>query len=277
MALGFLVALLAVEGRLSAIELPPPLFASIAQISPGASPGEITLFEDAGETLYSVHIAIPGTTLEREWIFDGEGVPMGVEVFGKELPPALRTSLSAHTKSEGAEISRVVKIFEEGKPLFEVEFSIQGNSKVLGFYADGRPAYTERNLSSLPKPLQHSIKQCEQTEGTLESILQLWEHGPELYQIELKRPGKPLWITLKASGMVVKREEPVAYESTPEPVQAAILAKAGSGVRVRILRRQAWEVLGFEVCYLKDAKLHTLRLSQTGAFQGSPLEPLPLP
>jgi len=272
-----LTALLLACASLQAAELPAPLAASLAQISPTATPGEITPFEDAGETLYSVEVQTPGSPGAREWYFDSKGIPVGVQAFEKELPPALLESLSLHLKQKDADLSDVVKLYESGKVLFEVEITVGRESKVLGFYSDGRRAYTEARLAELPKPLRKSIKQLEQTEGTVESILQLEATGRGLYQLAVNRPRKPLWITLDASGAVLEREETVDFKATPESVQAAIVAKAGSGERVRILLKQAGKTQEFEVHFFKDSKLHSFHLSQTGETQGPPVEPLSLP
>lgn len=270
-------ALLLVCATLHAAELPPPVAASIPQISPAASPGEITPFDDAGETLYIVEVQVPGRQETREWHFDAHGVPVGVQVFEKELPPALREALSPHLNRKDAELSDAVKIFEGDKAMFEVEITFGKESKVLGFYSDGRPAYTETDLQSLPKPLRKSVNHLTQTEGALENILRVERKGRELYQLALKRPQKPLWITLDASGAVAEREEVVDFKNTPESVQSAILAKAGSGDCVRVLLKRTVKTVEFEVHFFRDSKLHFLHLSQTGETQGPPVEPLNLP
>ena len=95
-----LTALLLACASLQAAELPAPLAASLAQIAPTATPGEVTPFEDAGETLYSVEVQTPGSPGAREWYFDSKGIPVGVQAFEKELPPALLESLSLHQSEE---------------------------------------------------------------------------------------------------------------------------------------------------------------------------------
>jgi hypothetical protein len=272
-----LTALLLACASLQAAELPAPVAASIAQISPTASLGEITPFEDAGETLYNVEVQTPGSPGAREWYFDSQGIPVGVQAFEKELPPALRESLSLHLKQKDTELSDVVKLFESDRFLFEVELRVGRESKVLGFYSDGLSAYTEARLAELPQPLRKSIKQLEQTEGTVESILRLETSGRGLYQLAVSRPGKPLWITLNASGTALEREEVIDYKTTPESVQAAIVAKTGSGQRVRILLKHTGKIVEFEVHFFRDSKLHTLHLSETGETKGPSVEPLKLP
>jgi hypothetical protein len=272
-----LIAFLMACPTFQAAELPLAVAASIPQISPTASPGEITPFDDAGETLFIVEVQVPGSPETREWHFDAQGVPVGVQVFEKELPAALREALLPHLNKKGAEVSDAVKIFEAGKALFEVEITFGKESKVLGFYSDGRPAYTETDLQSLPKPLRKSINHLTQTEGTFENILRVEGRARELYQISINRPKQPLWITLDASGAVLEREEVVDFKATPEAVQSAILTKAGSGDRVRVLLKRAGKTLEFEVHFFRDAKLHIFHLSQTGETQGPPIEPLNLP
>jgi hypothetical protein len=277
LAQSVLTALLLACASFQAAELPAPVAASLAQISPSATPGEITPFEDAGETLYSVEVQTRGSPDAREWYFDGKGIPVGVQTFEKELPPALLESLSLLLKKKNADLADIVKLYESGKVLFEVEISVVRGSEVLGFFSDGRPAYTEAHLAELPKPLRKCIKQLEQTEGTVESILKLEASGRGFYQIAVNRPRKPLWITFDASGAVEEREEVVDFTSTPESVQSAILAKADSGDRVRVLLKQAGKTVEFEVHFFRDSKLHILQLSQTGETTGAPLEPLSLP
>ena len=277
LAQSVLTASLLACASIQAAELPAPVTASLAQISPSATLGEITPFEDAGETLYNVEVQTPGSSDAREWYFDGKGIPLGVQTFEKELPPALLESLSLLLKQKNAVLADIVKLYESGKVLFEVEISVDRESKVLGFYSDGRSAYTEAHLAELPKSLRKSIKQLEQTEGTVESILRLEASGRGLYQIAVNRPRTPLWITFDASGAVVEREEVMGFKGTPESVQSAILSKAGSGERVRVLLKRAGKTVEFEVHFFRESKLHILHLSQTGETTGDPLEPLSLP
>ena len=277
LAQSVLTAWILLCAALEAAVLPPTVAASLIQISPTASPGEITPFADAGETLYIVEVQIPGSQATREWHFDAQGVPVGVQVFEKELPQAVRAALTPHLNRKGAELSDAVKIFEADKALFEVEITCERESKVLGFYSDGRPAYTVADLHSLPKPLQKSANELAQTEGALENILRVERNGRALYQLSIHRPKKPLWITLHPSGAVEEREEVVDFRATPESVQSAILAKADSGDRVRVLLKQAGKTLEFEVHFFRDSKLHILHLSETGETKGPPVEPLTLP
>jgi hypothetical protein len=125
--------------------------------------------------------------------------------------------------------------------------------------------------------LRTSLKALLQTEGPLESILRLQGTIPLLYQLAIERPEKPLWIIVDASGAEVEREELLEFKSTPDPVQTAVLAKTGSGEGLRILSKRTGKTQEFTVHFFREAKLHTLRLAETGAALGPQLQPLALP
>jgi hypothetical protein len=272
-----LSGLLLACASLPASELPATVAASIAQISPTASPGEITPFEDAGETLYNVAVQTPGSPDAREWYFDSKGVPVGVQSFEKELPPGLSKSLALRLKPKGTGVLDAVKIFAGGKPLYEVEIQGATRSRVLGFYPDGKPAYTERRMLDLPKTLQIFLPDIERAEGAVESAIHLESKGRDLYQLTIHRPRSPLRLTLNASGALVEREEVVGLQDTPKSVQSAIAARTSSGEPLRILLKRAGKTVEFEVYFFRDSKLHILQLSETGEPKGPPVEPLKLP
>jgi hypothetical protein len=277
LAQSVLTALLLVCASLQAAELPAPVAASITQIVPRAFLREVTPFQAAGEDLYLAEVQSAESGEVREWYFDRQGVPVGVRVFEKELPPGLSKSLSLRLKPKGAAILDAVKVFEAGKPLYEVEIQGPTKSRVLGFYPDGKPAYTQRRMLDLPKALQKSILGIERTEGAVESAIHLESKGRDLYQLTIHRPSNPLRLTLNASGAVVEREEVVGSQETPESVQSAIAARTSSGEPLRVLLKQAGKTLEYEVHFFRDSKLHILHLSQTGETTGPPLEPLSLP
>lgn len=264
---------------LLAVELPASVTASLNQIAPAdtAPIREITPFIGAGENLYLVEVQVPGSSDTREWYFDAQGVPVGVQVFQKEVPQAMSDFLTPWLLRKTASVSGMVKIFDSGQLLFEVEVKTLRDSKLFGFYADGTSAHTQTELSALPESLQTSLKALLQTEGPLESILRLHGTIPALYQIAIKRPDKPLWITVDASGAEVEREEIVAFKSTPDPVQAAVLAKTGSSEGLRILLKRTGKTQEFAVQFFREAKLHTFRLTENGESLGPQPEPLALP
>jgi hypothetical protein len=264
---------------LLAVELPASVTASLTQIAPAdtAPIREITPFTCAGESLYLVEVQVPGSSDTREWYFDAQGVPVGVQVFQKEVPQALSDFLTPWLLRKTASVSGMVKIFDSGQALYEAEVKTLRDSRLFGFYADGTPAHTQTELSALPEPLQTSLKVLLQTEGPLESILRLHCTIPPLYQLAIERPEKPLWITVDSSGAEVEREELVAFKSTPDLVQTAVLVKTGSVEGLRILSKRTGKTQEFTVHFFREAKLHTLRLAEDGEPLGPQLQPLALP
>jgi hypothetical protein len=264
---------------LLAVDLPASVAKSLAQIAPADTAPiiEITPFNGAGESLYLVEIQIPGSSDKREWYFDAQGVPVGVQVFQKEVPRALSDFLTPWLLRKTASVSGMVKIFDSGHALFEVEVKALRDSRLFGFHADGTLAHTQTELSALPDLLQTSLKALLQTDGPLESILRLQGTIPALYQLAIERPDKPLWITVDASGAEVEREELVAFKSTPYPVQTAVLAKTGSGEGLRILSKRTGKTQEFTVHFFREVKLHTFRLTENGETAGPSPEPLALP
>jgi hypothetical protein len=264
---------------LPAVEPTPPVTEGLAQIAPAGAAGakEITPFTGAGESLYLVEVQVPGSSETREWYFDAQGVPVGVQVFQKEVPQALSEFLTPWLLRKNASVSGMVKIFDSGRPLFEVEVKTARDSRLFGFYTDGTPAHTQTELPALPEPLQTSLKALIQTEGPLESILRLQGTLPALYQLAIERPDKPLWITVDASGAEVEREELVTFKSTPEAVQTAVLARTGSPGGLRILLKQTGKTQEFTVYFFREAKLHTFRLTENGESLGPSSEPMHLP
>jgi hypothetical protein len=276
-AAAILATAICLLGRLPAADLPAPVLAGVSEIAPRALASDSTTFQSAGEDLYVVEVEIPGNPQKREWYFDAHGVPVGVQIFGHELPPALHKSLPAGLRQKDGVVPDAVKIFESGKPLFEFEKRGGGGSRSLGFHPDGHPAYSQTDASQLSKPIRRAVHRLIEAEGELESILQRPGRPGPSYQLALKQQGKPLWITLAPSGKVLHREETAGLENTPPQVQAALVAAGGTVGRARILRQLEAKTERFEARFFKQGSLHILIVSNTGKPIGPALTPLRLP
>lgn len=272
-----LAVLYSLSSPLPATDLPPQVSATLSQISPTATVIESTPFQAAGENLYVVEVEIPETRQTREWYLDSHGVPMGVQIFGRELPKALRESLPASLRKKGGCMPDAVKIFERGQTLFEFERREKGVPRALGFGPDGHQIYTQIDSDQLPKALRKTLDHLIQSEGKLESILQ--RHGRRVpsYQLAFEREGKPLWITVAPSGKVLRREETADFETTPPPIQAAILAVSQTADPMRILRQSDGRADRFEVRLFKDCTLQVFLFTQSGKPLGPPMKPQRLP
>ncbi len=211
-----------------------------------------------GETLFLAEVSAGGKV--REWTFDAAGVPLGVEIFSDELPPAVQSALSKLLGS-GSTLSALSRTFERGQDVFEVEITTPKGTKAYAFYGDGRPQSSEVLTTELPQRLFKVLKK-RFAGATPDKCFQSEDNGAIFFTLGLPRTNGPLWVTFDAEGALSEQEERIEWSDAPPALQNALLEKFTTRDHTRIIRTTEGNEVAFEIWVYTPERLEIYSASQ---------------
>ncbi|MEI6871252.1 MAG: hypothetical protein WCL08_03125 [Verrucomicrobiota bacterium] len=246
-----------------ALEIPSEVTISLGFLKQDSSTTNIETVVIMGEALYLAEVSAGGKA--REWTFDASGVPLGVEIFNDELPPAVQSSVSRLLGSGGT-LSALSRTFEHGRDVFEVEIATPKGTRAYAFYGDGRPQSTEVLTTELPPRLFKVLKK-RFAGATPDKCFQSEDNGAIYFTVGLPRPNGPLWITFDAEGALSEQEERIEWSEAPPALQNALLEKFTTRDHTRIIRTNEGNEVTFEIWVYTPERLEIYSASQDGTLE----------
>lgn len=240
--------------------LPAPVVATIYALQGNGKIGEVNREVEDGEELFEVEISHGAVT--RTHTLDASGVQLGVEVFMRELIPAVQSTIKA--EAAGGKVEYIGRSIEEGKSVFDVEITRGGKKHSVTISSAGRLLSRQTSLAELPPNIQKAIN-AQLHGGRLGSVVRGTDSDgdPYFYAASI-HVGRVRWFTLDEDGDLISEEEKVALAQTPEPVQQTILKHLGTTEHVRISRVQEEGGVRFDLLAMKQNSTVTFAVAPDG-------------
>ncbi|MEP6915333.1 MAG: PepSY domain-containing protein [Acidobacteriota bacterium] len=124
----------------------------------------------------------------------------GVQV--KDLPPAVKATVAAETKS--ATLKGLSKEKKQGKTVYELETLVNGRTRDLMIDSAGKVYVIEEQLDAdhAPAPVRAALE----ARGTIVGLESVAENGTTTYEGQVKtKSGKKVTVELDANGKPIKK------------------------------------------------------------------------
>ena len=257
----FLIVYSSIQTR--ADEIPPGIQSSLAILKQDPASVSVKHLVFLGEPLFLA--AISAGPKVREWTFDAAGVPLSVELFNEELPQPVQVALSK-LLTGGNTLGGLVRTFEGGALIFEIDLETPKGPKSISYFADGKLFSKEISEAEVPAPVLKTLKRRLNGEP-LEKCYRTEENGQVYFTAGIAHPTGTVWLTFDADGAVAEREERIEWDAAPPALQTALLNRLNTKERVRIIRKTEDREVSFEVWAFTPEKLDIYSASSEGALE----------
>lgn len=205
-SLGF-VAMRDDEKEVTLAEVPAAVRTTITQHAQGATIKEIERETENGTTTYEIEIVRNGTTIEFEVAADGRFLGQRIEHEEKkialtEAPSAVQAAVRRFVGANP--ISETTREIDDGVTEYEVEYRVNGVAHSISLAVGGELLEHERTIATTTLPAATRTALTKRfPNATVQAAEAVETHS---YEIRLVRNGKPIEVTVLATGEIEEVE-----------------------------------------------------------------------
>ncbi len=248
-------------------QVPAGVWKTLQSATGGARLGAIERIEEDGEVTYDTTFTSKNGG-ERSISVALDGSLLSLEVTPADLPPAVKKTIAEQIGDR--KVTGITKETDTDGTTYDVTVtSPAGAERSLAIGEDGTLISREVSLEETPAGVQTTIK-ARVDDGSLDGISQTYDAGETSFDVSYTtKQGKELSFSVAPSGRLTSLE--ILLEDAPEPVQATIKGKVGSGkvLRVNKIFSAKQKVEGYEVESLVNGKPFDFEVSPKGKFGGA--------
>jgi hypothetical protein len=216
---------------------------------------------DDGKTSFEVSMERDGRS--RDFTVSNDGVLTSYEMSFEELPALIRKTVQASIAAN--QIERVDRTFNSGELEYDVQFTTNGETRVLTVGTNGVLSRIEVGLKETPAAVRQAI-QAQLRGWKLGDIDKTIEEGEVTYEVTAKKGRASREFTIDPNGKLLS--ETVELAEVPEAARKIIQGKVGSGKIARIERSYDEGKVSFDVESKKDGKPFDFSVVADGTFLG---------
>jgi uncharacterized membrane protein YkoI len=218
-------------------------------------------FED-GEASFEISMERDGKS--RDFTVSSNGVLTRYEMSFEELPPLIRKAVQASVAVN--QIERVDRTFDNGELDYDVQFTTNGETRVLTIGTNGVLSRIEVGLNEISVAVRKTI-QAQLRGWKLGDIDKSIDEGEITYEVTAKKGRATREFTVDPNGKLLS--ETIELTDLPDAARKTIQNKVGIGKIARIER--AYDEGGkvsFDIESKKDGKPFDFSVAADGTFLG---------
>jgi uncharacterized membrane protein YkoI len=243
-------------------EVPAAARGTIQRVAGKATIERIDRTVENGEPLYEVSMEHEGKS--REFTVSVDGVMTRYEVDYAQLPLVVRRTVQANIATN--QIERVDRTFEDGELNYDVQFTTNGEARVLVVGTNGTLSRIEIGLNQAPAEVQKAIRTHLRgwKPGDIDKV---FDEGEVTYEVQAKKGRATREFVLDSGGKLVS--EQIALTDAPVAVRRTIESKLGAGKLTRLDRYvEADGTIVFDVESKANGRSFDFSVGLDGTFLG---------
>jgi uncharacterized membrane protein YkoI len=214
---------------------------------------------DGTDITYEVDMKKAGR--QRSFTVDAKGTLIEMQVFPRELPKAVRETIT--DQAAGSTLESVNKVIDEDGITFEAEITKGGQNHTLTVARDGELLSISVSLNELPLAAQRSLLK-ESAGGRIVEIDKSTEEGENSYSADIVIGNQTRTVTVWSEGDL---QVETTLPAIPAAVKDALEAEVKNGVHLESIDRTVQDgEIGYEAELDKGGSVRTLDFDPGGTL-----------
>jgi uncharacterized membrane protein YkoI len=184
-----------------------------------------------------------------------EGTPVNLS----DLPALAQKTIQTHLS--GGKIEEILRVSESCQVLFDVEWTINHQSRSLTVNEQGVLMEIDIPLNTAPPAVKKTIH-ARAGKDKITAVTKCFNDGETSFEVEILRGGKERTLIFSASGQL--EEEEIGLKEAPEKVRAAVQQASHGKVVEDIFKIMDDGETNFEVELGDDQQTHTITFDPQG-------------